>query len=138
MAAEPERTLTAPAEPASLDRVHALLESLWADHEEVSPADRMHFAIGVAEVAGNIVQHAGNGQPLEFSLKLGVDAEALSAEFEDPGRRVEVDLTAVSLPGPAATSGRGLALVLLCVDQLEYRREGQTNHWRLVRRRADA
>jgi serine/threonine-protein kinase RsbW len=135
--AEPNGTLTAPAQPASMDDVHALLEAVWAAHEDVQAADRMHFAIAVTEVAGNIVQHAGDGDPLEFTLNIGVDGEALTAEFQDPGRRLDVDLTTVGLPGPAAESGRGLALALLCVDSLEYRREAGTNRWRLVRRRTD-
>ena len=138
MAAEPVGTLTAPAEPASLDRVHALLEAVWTAHEDVLPADRMPFALAVTEVAGNIVQHAGDGHPLAFSLHVDVRPEVLTAEFEDPGRRVDVDLTAVSLPGAAAESGRGLALALRCVDHLEYRRDGGTNRWRLLRRRADS
>jgi serine/threonine-protein kinase RsbW len=34
-----------------------------------------------------------------------------------------------------AESGRGLALTLAAVDELVYRRDGDTNHWRIVRRR---
>ena len=135
MPGESVGTLTAPAEPTSLDQVHALLEAVWTAHDDVAPADRMHFAIAVTEVAGNIVQHAGDGRPLAFTLHIGVESDLLTADFQDPGRRVDVDLTTVGMPRDAAESGRGLALALLCVDQLEYRRDGQTNRWRLVRRR---
>jgi serine/threonine-protein kinase RsbW len=138
VATEPGVSLTAAAEPASLDRVHALLETVWAAHEDVGPADRMSFAIAVTEIAGNIVAHSGSGRPLVFSLHVDVEPEELRAEFEDPGGRVDVDLSAVRMPDDLAESGRGLALALGCVDRLEYRREGETNHWRMVRRRADA
>ena len=138
MAAEPEAFLTAAVEPASLDRVHALLETVWAAHEDVGPADRMAFAIAVTEVAGNIIAHSDGGQALSFCVRVRVGTEHLEAEFEDPGQRVAVDLSAVEMPEGLAESGRGLALALRCVDQLEYRRVGELNHWRMVRRRAGA
>ena len=130
-------SLTALTEPASVDRVHALLESIWARHENVGPADRMSFTIAVTEIAGNIVAHAGGGEALEFSVRIRVGPDDLEAEFEDPGQRVDVDLSAVQMPDGLAESGRGLALALGCVDQLEYRREGELNHWRMARRRVD-
>ena len=137
MAGEPG-TLTAPAEPASLDRVHALLEAVWAAHDDVPLADRLRFAIAVTEIAGNIVEHSGSGRTLDFSLRVRVEPGQLEAEFEDSGRRVDADLSAVEMPDPLAESGRGLALAFSCVDHLEYRRDGRLNHWRMVRRRTDA
>lgn len=137
MAADWEYMLTASAELASLDRVHALLEAAWTAREDVLPADRIHFAIAVTEVAGNIIEHSSDGRALEFSLHIRVGDASLEAEFEDPGRRVNVDLTSVGLPADLAESGCGLAPTLRCVDRLEYRREGQVNHWRMVRHRAD-
>jgi serine/threonine-protein kinase RsbW len=138
VAAESDVSLTAPSEPSSLDRVHALLEDVWAAQEDVGPADRMAFAIAVAEVAGNIVAHSGGGQELDFSVRIRVGPEHLEAEFRDPGQRVDVDLSTVEMPDDLAESGRGLALALRCVDHLEYRRQDETNHWRLIRRRGDA
>ena len=135
MVADPEYVLAARAEPSSLDRVHALLEAVWTAHQDVSPADRMHFAIAVTEVAGNIVEHSSDGRALDFTLHIRVLAESLEAGFEDRGGRVDVDLGSVGLPDDLAESGRGLALTMSCVDLLEYRREGHTNHWRMVRRR---
>lgn len=38
------------------------------------------------------------------------------------------------MPSAMAESGRGLALTLAAVE-LVYRRDGDTNHWRIVRRR---
>ncbi|MGK5115470.1 MULTISPECIES: ATP-binding protein [unclassified Geodermatophilus] len=138
MAAEPGASLTAAPEPASLDRVHTLLEAVWAAHPDVEPADRMSFAIAVTEVAGNIVAHSGDEQGREFSVRVRVDPGQLEAEFEDSGQRVDVDLSTVRMPDEVAEFGRGLALAVSCVDNLEYRREEETNHWRLVRRRAGA
>jgi serine/threonine-protein kinase RsbW len=133
-----ERSLTAPAEPGSLDRVHALLQVLWADDGDVVPADRMLFETAVIEIAGNIAQHAPDGSPLDFTLHLCVQPDRIEAEFSDHGRRVDVDLDAVTVPNGLAESGRGLAMALAAVDELQYRRDGLTNHWRIVRRRRDA
>jgi serine/threonine-protein kinase RsbW len=133
--AEPGTSLTTAAEPASLDRVHDLLEGVWAAHEDVGPADRTAFAIAVTEIAGNIVAHAAGGQAIEFSVRVRVDPQHLEAEFEDPGQRVDVDLASVRMPADLVESGRGLALALSCVNVLEYRRDGELNHWRMVRRR---
>lgn len=138
MVAEPGVSLTAPTEPASLDRLHDLLGAVWAAHEDVGQADRMSFAIAVTEIAGNIVAHAGGGRSLDFSVRIWVGPQHLEAAFEDPGQRVAVDLSAVEMPDDLAESGRGLALALRSVDHLEYRREGETNHWRVIRRRAGA
>ena len=137
MAADPGISLTALADPASLDQVHTLLEAVWGAHEDVGPTDRTSFAIAVSEIAGNIVEHGGGGQAHDFSVRIRVRPQQLEAEFEDPGQRVDVDLAGVQMPDALAESGRGLALALRCVDHLEYRRDGELNHWRMIRRRTD-
>ena len=126
--------LTAPVETASLERVMAGLEELWRQAGDVAVEDRIRFETAVAEIAGNILQH-GDGSATQFRLELRADADRLEASFEDGGSRVEVDLSAAQLPDDLAESGRGLALALAAVDELEYRRDGSTNHWRVLRRR---
>ena len=126
--------LRAPVEPASMDRVHEELEELWQQAPDVGVEDRIRFETAVAEIAGNIVQHSG-GASGHFELELRADAERLEASFRDHGQRVDLDLSTVHLPDELAESGRGLALTLAAVDELEYRREGRINHWRVVRRR---
>jgi serine/threonine-protein kinase RsbW len=99
------------------------------------PTDRILFETAVIEIAGNIAQHASGGSPLDFTLHLCVQPDRIEAEFSDRGRRVDVDLDAVAVPEGLAESGRGLAMALAAVDELQYRREGPTNHWRIMRRR---
>ena len=130
-----EDSLTAPAEPASLEHIHALLETAWSDCSDVTDADRMLFEIAVTEVAGNIAEHATDGAPLDFTLRIRIHADRLEAEFRDTGRRAEVDLSSAGMPADLAESGRGLAMTLAAVDELQYRRDSNTNHWRIVRRR---
>ncbi|WP_171058101.1 ATP-binding protein [Modestobacter altitudinis] len=122
--------------PASLDHVHALLVEVWAGNPDVEPDDRMRFELGVTEIAGNIVEHGAGAAPIEFHLGVDVFDDRLEARFRDPGRRVEVDFDAATMPDVMAESGRGLALVLAVVDELTYRHDGSDNHWLVVRRRA--
>ena len=131
----PEHSLTAPAESASLEQVHAALEALWGEYDDVTPSDRILFETAVIEIAGNIAQHASAGVPLQFTLNLWVEPDRVEAEFRDHGRRVDIDLDVVVLPDDSAESGRGLAMARAAVDELQYRRDGSTNHWRIVRRR---
>lgn len=129
-------TLVAPAETAALDRVHELLEQLWRDAGDVALEDRVRFETAVTEIAGNIVVHASDGRPLDFTLHVRADPDRIEARFRDAGRRADVDLTAARLPADLAESGRGLALALAAVDELEYRRDGAVNCWRVMRRRS--
>lgn len=131
-----ELTLQAPGVPASLDLVHGLLQRAWERHPDVVADDRMRFEIAVVEIAGNVVEHAGNPDPIEFELALRVEPDRVEARFQDPGQRVEVDFSSVTMPGELAESGRGVALALLTADEVAYRHDGDLNHWLVVRRRA--
>ena len=95
----------------------------------------MLFEVAVTEVGGNIAEHARDGTPLGFTLHVRVHPDRIEGDFLDDGRRAEVDLAAAAMPSAMAESGRGLALTLAAVDELVYRRDGDTNHWRIVRRR---
>jgi serine/threonine-protein kinase RsbW len=133
---EDGRTLVTAAEPAALERVHELLEQLWEDADDVGAQDRIRFETAVPEIAGNIVMHAPDGRPLEFTLRANVRPDRIEARFEDSGRRVDVDLAAAQLPDDLAESGRGLALALAAADEVEYRRDGAKNCWRVMSKRS--
>jgi serine/threonine-protein kinase RsbW len=133
---ERSRSLVAPAEPASLELVHDLLEALWLDVGDVGLEDRLRFETAVTEIAGNIVLHAPDGRPLDFTLHVSASPDRVEARFQDAGRRADVDLSAARLPDDLAESGRGLALALAAVDDLQYRRDGAVNCWRVVRKRS--
>ena len=138
MATDTRHEITVPAVPASLDRVHALLEEVWSVNPDVLGDDRMQVEIGVIEIAGNIVEHAAAPAPMDFHLAIAVHEDRIEARLRDPGRRVEVDFDNAAMPDSMAESGRGLAMVLAVVDELTYRHDGAQNHWLVVRRRASA
>ncbi|MDN4175324.1 ATP-binding protein [Nocardioides sp. SOB77] len=132
------RHLSAPAVPDTVDLAHHELELLWAETPQVGDLDRMRFELAVVEVLANIVEHAYGEEHDDahgargVELDLAVEVDRLVAVLHDDGVRAELDLSRVSMPGEDAESGRGLALTLATVDELEYRREDGRNLWRLV------
>lgn len=135
MADEPRGyELEGAAEPACLERIHHLLDQLWAAEPAVSPADRIMFATALAEVAGNVVQHAAAKESVQFRLRLCVYPDRVEAQLTDSGPAVDVDLAGASLPDPFAESGRGLALARAAAE-ISYVRDGSVNRWGIIRRR---
>jgi serine/threonine-protein kinase RsbW len=123
-----------PAAPDSLEAVPALVAALWADRPGTPDRARLRFEIAVAEVAANIVEHAGAGRHgVTLSLRLAGDAEAVHAEFEDDGGPADVDLDSSRAMAPEdAERGRGLPMTLAAVDRLTYERRDGTNRWSLA------
>ena len=140
MADEPRttRTLDACARPECLDRVHALLGELWEDAPDIDFSARMRFEIAVAEVAANIVEHAGSPEQgvVDLNLRLMSFDDRVEARFRDTGRAADVDLATARLPEDAAEDGRGLAIALAAVDEVSYERDGDVNCWLVVQRHA--
>lgn len=123
-----------PADLKLVDAVHAALDSLWTAVPDVSDDDRLLFALAVSEVATNVVEHAeGPDHPL-VSVRLEVDAEALTAVMTDDADPALIRLDQVEMPGADAESGRGLALALAALDELVHD-PGDGNVWRLRRLR---
>jgi serine/threonine-protein kinase RsbW len=133
--------LSAPADPAILDLVHAMLEHLWQAHTDVADRDRFRFETAVIEILGNIVEHAYEldhtapppppEESRRFDICLSADDGELVASFGDNGLPVHLDLGHVAMPDEMAESGRGLALAAAAVDEVEYDRVEGRNHWRL-------
>ena len=120
----------------TLTDVPALIEEMMCAGQ-VEDEDRFPFEIAVAEIAANIVEHAGDGAPVTMRLELRLSPDRIEACFHDDGRPARVDLETVRMPGDMAERGRGLAIALAALDELSYRRRGSSNRWILVRERAD-
>ncbi len=134
--AEGRVELSAPATPEMMHMVHAVLEQLWTNHEDVSMVDRIRFETAVIEILGNIVEHAyemeAGGTERRFDVRLTATDTALVAAFGDDGMPAAIDLSNVVMPGEDAESGRGLALAMAAVDEISYDRAAGRNHWRLT------
>jgi serine/threonine-protein kinase RsbW len=130
----PPRTLRVPASPDSLEAVHALVAALWADRPGTPGPVRLRFEIAVAEVAANIVEHAGAGRDgVTLSLRLTGGPDGVHADFEDDGGPAAVDLDdARVMAAEDAERGRGLPMTLASVDRLTYERRDGTNRWSLA------
>jgi len=125
----------------SIELVHDLAERLWQAEPDVDLTDRIRIETAVAEVIGNIVRHtrrldAPGSDTRRVQVTMWCDAEEVGAEFVDNGLPAAIDLSQVTLPDDDAESGRGLALALAAVDELDYERRSGRNHWRLRCRRS--
>lgn len=126
---------------ATVDLVQDLLEQLWETEPQVADVDRIRLGTAVAEIVGNIVEHTQRLDPpgsdsRRMQVVVWCTADEVGAEFVDNGLPVAIDLSEVTMPDPEAESGRGLALTLAAVDDLDYERTNGRNHWRLVCRRS--
>jgi serine/threonine-protein kinase RsbW len=135
--------LSAPADPETMDLVHAVLEQLWSVHGDVSDRDRTRFETAIMEILGNIIEHAyqlddgvqettAADSYRRFDIVLAATDDELLASFADNGMPVALDLSSVVMPDAEAESGRGLALAAAAVDDLSYERVEGRNHWRLL------
>jgi len=118
--------------PGALSDIHRALDDMWACHREIPPAVRIAMTTGVAEIGGNIVEHAGRSGPVPLRMDIEVTPTSLTVVFTDKGVAVAVDLHALSLPDASAKHGRGLALASAVLDRLTYHRRGTCNEWTLV------
>jgi serine/threonine-protein kinase RsbW len=94
----------------------------------------MHFEIALAEIGANVLTHgrpSGEGPPVEYVLEL--DHDTAKASLVDAGPPVDDFLTR-AMPDAASEAGRGLPMARWLLDELLYKREGEVNKWRLVKR----
>ncbi|MGW5324192.1 ATP-binding protein [Rhodococcus pyridinivorans] len=127
--------LSATTREGTLDRIMDLTAEMFAA-EQLDDSDRMPFELAVAEIGANIIEHAGHGELVTLTLQLQLFPDRLEAWFVDNGNPARVDLRSVELPDALAERGRGLAIALAALDELEYRRRTGTNRWKLVRYRS--
>ncbi len=123
------------AQPECLERVHTLLSALWADVPDMADTERYAFETAVAEIAANIVQHSRGPRDVDINLELLAHADRVEACFHDTGIFADVDVDSAKLPDDMAEHGRGLAIARAAVDEVAYERDGDSNRWRLVKRR---
>lgn len=128
--------LTSP--PADVDDVHSFLEDVWQSDPSVAPDDRMAFETAIIELASNVIEHADAGGGIVWHLTVACGPEVLTADLYDGGIATEAPEDDRALPDPLSEGGRGLSLVQMLVDSLEYRRSERGNEWSISKRRSDA
>ena len=118
-----------------LERLHESVQLLRAAAGR-GPDDTnvMHFEIALAEIGANVLTHGrpiDGDAPVEYDLEL--DHDTVRASLIDRGPAV-VDFATREMPDPSSESGRGLPMARWLLDELIYKRDGEANKWRLVKR----
>jgi serine/threonine-protein kinase RsbW len=113
------------------DSVQKLREATGRDEGD---RNLMHFEIALAEIGANVLTHgrpAGTDPPVQYRLWL--DDDAAKASFVDGGPPVE-EVLSRAMPDASSEAGRGLPMARWLLDELLYKRDGEVNQWRLVKR----
>jgi serine/threonine-protein kinase RsbW len=127
-------SVEASTDPASLEKVHALLQRFWSRGPDVDEVWRMMFETAVAEIAANILEHSRRDRGARMlRLSLTAFGDRVEAWLQDDGLGVDVSLD-TPLPLESAQRGRGLALVKSMVDEFSYARSDDMNRWLIVKR----
>ena len=93
------------------------------------------FETALAEIGSNVLiytgKHGTTGPPVEYELRL--ESDVATAFFTDRGPPIHNQMSR-AMPAPTSEAGRGLAIARKVLDELRYKRDGEVNTWRLVKR----
>lgn len=123
------------AQPGVLGEIRRILVSVWEAHAEVPHSVRSEIEIATAEIAANIVEHAGRGRPVNLRMEVVVLPDEVQVRFIDDGHEAHIDLDSVHLPDDLAERGRGLAVARTVLRHLSYQRVADGNCWTLLSER---
>ena len=118
--------------PQTVDDAHDFLHTVWAQHPEVGSGDRMALETVLSELIANVIQHNPDRRVL-CEVELTVAADHLLLQTWDTGNPLPDPSSERSMPGESAESGRGLPLIHLLADEVDYSHQDGRNVW-LVRR----
>lgn len=120
--------------PNALAVIADALKAAWASATWVPESVRNQIEIAVAEIAANIIEHAGRIHAATVQMQMRVLPNHVEVAFTDDGEHPGIDLDAVQMPDELAERGRGLAMAKSLLAQLVYSRSEVGNHWTLVSR----
>ena len=136
-------SLRADGVPESLELVHDLLDEVWESEAGIGLMERIRFETALIEVASNIIEHSkpASSDPIRFRLELECSPERLYAEFHDNAKPAGIDLSAAPLQEDLSSldnissTGRGLALAKVALDEFSYAKLVAGNKWTLMCKR---
>jgi serine/threonine-protein kinase RsbW len=120
--------------PDSVDLVHELLSSVWADAPAITMKDRFSFETALVELASNVVRHADSGYGISYAITVQLLDDRIEATLIDSGERTRVEHTESDMPDVLSESGRGIPLIKALVDHLSFDRDGNFNRWQIARK----
>jgi serine/threonine-protein kinase RsbW len=115
--------------------------------EALLPAEATdQVEIAVVEVLNNIIKH-GHGGQAGHTINLDVDFDAASVSidiYDVAAQALDIGLLENAAlpdfdeknPMTIPEGGMGLALVRLCMDEIEYSSQGGTHHLRMIKKRS--
>jgi serine/threonine-protein kinase RsbW len=129
-------TLRSPADDINV--VHAYIERIWAEHDDLDMMDRLRFETALIELAANVIQHADDGNGIVADIAIEVDGESIRGTISDSSPAGKVDMAMREMPDELAESGRGIAFIQRLVDVFHYERRDDLNLWVVQKRRTKA
>lgn len=121
------------AVPDQLDAVHALLARAAGEHPGLDPMDVMLFETAIIEIANNVVEYGRPEGAVRWKFVIRVRDDEIEAELDDTGQTFTPE-QGKAMPDEDAEGGRGLPLAEALLDQIEFTRMHDKNHWHMVRR----
>ncbi|HEV2080563.1 MAG TPA: ATP-binding protein [Allosphingosinicella sp.] len=132
--APPEATITVAAKLEEVRRLTDCVRAFAEAHDSGQDA-LIDLELAVAEAANNIVIHGYDGTPGEITLHLARQPEGLRIELLDSGAPIPAAVFDHTSPAPdGAESGRGMAIIFACVDELAYESADGINRLKLLKR----
>ena len=130
-----ERELRLPADAAGArDAALAVRELLAA----VDPVVAGACELAVMEACANVAEHAYGHRHGTLRVVLRLSPARFSAAVCDSGRVFDPSGVARVMPVPTSEGGRGLALLELCMDRLQWRRVEDENRLLMARSLTEA
>ncbi len=126
--------ITLTSSEQGLDDVHEQLERVWAQAPYVKFIDRLSFETALIEMVSNVFQHADSDITPLCTVTIETFPDRVESTVVHGGPAKEVQLTGRSMPDESAESGRGILLIQALVSELRYTREGDYNHWHMVKK----
>ncbi|TMD74120.1 MAG: ATP-binding protein [Chloroflexi bacterium] len=118
-----------------LEVLHTSVERLrQAMGRTVDDRPLMLFETALGEIGSNVLTHGrppGTEMPVDYVLRF--EGGVVEASLTDSGAPVHEHLKR-EMPAHESERGRGLAMARSLLDELGYRRDGDVNRWRLVKR----
>ena len=123
--------------PDSVEDAHDFLIDVWESHPDVNAGDRMAVETVLSELVTNVIQNNA-GTNLVCEITVAVSPLHVRIESIDTGIEVRELPEENAMPDQDAESGRGLSLMHVLSDSVEYRRESGRNIWTVIRTRDSA
>ncbi len=120
--------------PDTVDDAHDFLETVWGQRPDIGVGDRMAIETALSELVTNVIQNNPH-RPVLCEVTLTVTPHTLVLRTADTGAPL-IDAPRPSMPDAEAEHGRGLALIELIADQLDYSHEGLRNVWQVTKARS--